>query len=358
MSQEMQMRCYVGGYGPEISVVDLDPEDGSMDVVKRVTTPKNASFLVAVSDPPLLYAAVESGYQSGDSGKVASYKLDAELLPVAIGSAESCGVGPCHIDIDYEQRLLAVANYGGENFALLRIRDDGKPTELLSCVPHEGHSINAARQEEPHPHAVNFSPDGRWLFVCDLGIDAIVRYAVADLVNGSGVGERAAVATPGSGPRHIVFSTDGAFVYLINELSNTVVGYAYDSSAGTLEQIQEIKLLADSFDGESTAAEIVIHPSGRYLYASNRGHDSITIYARNTDDGTLTLSGHADTTGSGPRHFSIDPTGSWCLIANQGTDHVVSFRVEDDGAKLRWSGHSIQVPAASCAVFWPVPRQP
>ena len=352
------MRCFIGGYGPEISAVELDPDDGSMEVVRSVTTPKNASFLYAVSEPRLLYAAVESGYQSGDSGKVAAYKLDGDLLPTAIGSAESCGVGPCHIEVDVDQRLLAVANYGGENFAVLRVGADGKPGEQLACVQHEGHSVNAARQEEPHPHATHFSPDGAFLFVCDLGTDAVMRYRVSELVAGSADGSVATQTTPGSGPRHLAFSPDGQHAYLVNELSNTVVAYAYGSADGTLTQINEGSMLPDSFDGESTAAEIAVHPSGRFLYASNRGHDSITVFQRDAESGSLERVGCADTTGSGPRHFSIDPTGNWCIIANQFTDHVVSFRVDQESGSLTWSGHSLSVPTPSCALFWPVPRQP
>ena len=351
------MRFFVGGYSPELHTAELDPEDGSMEILNRVTTPRNASFLSAVPEKSLLFATVESGYQSGTSGKVAAYRVDSKLFPVAVGSGETCGPGPCHTEVDVSRGVLAVANYGGENFSLLRLTDSGKPGELIACVSHEGHSVNLSRQEEPHPHATHFSPDQLYLFVCDLGTDQVIRYRVDDLVAGTIAGKVALTPPAGSGPRHLAFSPDGRHVYLVNELTSTLIVCEYHKRDGELSQSQEISMLPDGFDGESTAAEVAVHPSGRFVYASNRGHDSLAIFVRDPDSGTLTSVGSADTTGSEPRHFSIDPTGAWCIVANQNTDHVVSFRVNQETGHLRWTGHSLNVPAPSCALFWPASRQ-
>ncbi|MFP4377309.1 MAG: lactonase family protein [Spirochaetales bacterium] len=352
------MRFFVGGYAPEIAVAELDPDDGSMEVVKRVTTPENASFLVACSKLKTLYATVETGYQSGGSGKVSSYRVDAELMLTALGSTESCGPGPCHADVVPEEGLLAVANYGGENFSLIKLDDSGKPVSQLACVTHSGQSVNPDRQAEPHPHATVFSPDASYLFVCDLGIDQVVRYSVSSLLRGEGEGVVAAEVSAGSGPRHLSFSADARHAYLVNELSNTVVAYAYDPATGDLSELQEIGMLPASFDGENTAAEIAIHPSGRFVYASNRGHDTIACYTRDAESGKLSANGYVDTTGSGPRHFGIDPTGLWMLVANQNTDQVVSMKIDPETGVPKWTGKSLGFPAASCALFWPTERQP
>ncbi|MFW6290769.1 MAG: lactonase family protein [Spirochaetota bacterium] len=346
------MRFYLGGYSADLNVAWLDPADGSIEIVGKVTTPENASFVRYVPELSVLYATVESGYRTGEAGKIAAYRVDPSGRLTAIGSTESCGPGPCHLAVDPERRLLTAANYGGENWVAIRINDDGTFAGEAACVRHTGSSVNPARQAEPHPHATTFSPDGDYIFVCDLGTDEVVRYAVADVAGGSPKGEPAAKTKPGSGPRHFEFSDDGRFAYLVTEMGNTVVVYACDAADGSLEELQEISTLPDTFDGESTAAEVQIHPNGRFLYASNRGHDTIAVFARDPASGLLEAAGHFDTTGSGPRHFQVDPSGQWCLVSNQASDHVVSFRVDEPTGMGTWTGKSVQVPAPACTEFW------
>lgn len=357
------MRFFLGGYNPDINVAWLNPEDGSIEVSGKVTTPENGSFLRYVPELRALYAAVEAGYRTGESGKIAAYRVDENGKLTAIGPTGSCGAGPCHIAVDPDRRLLAAANYGGENFCLIRLAEDGKLGEQLACIRHSGSSVNRKRQAEPHPHACTFSPDGRFLFVCDLGTDQVMRYQIDTLLEAAAssgapvtaaeqaAGVTAATAEPGSGPRHFEFSADGAFAYLINELSNTVVVYAYATESGDLTQLQEISTLPESFDGESTAAELQIHPNGAFVYASNRGHDTIAVFARDQKAGRLEWSGCFDTTGNGPRHFQIDPSGQWCLVSNQFSDHIVSFRIDPKTGRGQWSGKSFQVPGPSCTEF-------
>ena len=346
------MRFYLGGYSADLNVAWLEPADGSIEIVGKVTTPENASFVRYVPELSVLYATVESGYRTGEAGKVAAYRVDASGRLTAIGSTESCGPGPCHVAVDPERRLLTAANYGGENWVAIRINDDGTFAGEAACVRHTGSSVNPARQAEPHPHATTFSPDGDYIFVCDLGTDEVVRYATADVAGGSPKGEPAAKARPGAGPRHFEFSDDGRFAYLVTEMGNTIVVYAYDAADGSLEELQEISTLPDTFDGESSAAEVQIHPNGRFLYASNRGHDTIAVFARDPASGLLEAAGHFDTTGSGPRHFQVDPSGKWCLVSNQASDHVVSFRVDEATGMGTWTGKSVQVPAPACTEFW------
>ncbi|MFW6292834.1 MAG: lactonase family protein [Spirochaetota bacterium] len=345
------MRFFLGGYSSDLNVARLDPTDGAIEIVSSVTTPENASFVRYVPELSTLYATVETGYRAGESGKIAAYRVGDGGRLTAIGSTSSCGASPCHLDIDPGRRILAAANYGGESFVVIALGEDGSLGEQLACVRHSGHSINPNRQAEPHPHATTFSPDARALFVCDLGTDTITSYRIDDLVAGRTEGLVVADVAPGSGPRHLAFSADAKFAYLVTELANTVVTYAYDASRGTLGQLQEISTLPPDFDGTSTAAEIQIHPSGDFLYASNRGHDSIAVFARDPATGLLEADSHFDTTGTGPRHFQIDPSGEWCLVSNQSSDHVVSFRIDPKTGRGSWTGKSITVSQPSCTEF-------
>jgi 6-phosphogluconolactonase len=350
------MKFYVGGYTADLCIARLD-DDGSMEVTDSVTTPENASFVRYVPELSALYATVESGSKAGGSGKIAAYRVADDGSLTAIGTIGSCGGGPCHLAVDPARRLLTAANYGGENWVAIRLEDDGRFAGQTACVRHTGSSVNARRQSEPHPHATTFSPDGAFVFVCDLGTDRVMRYRTEDLVGGrlsAGRGPSASVAaeaTPGAGPRHFEFSPDGRFGYLVTEMGNTVVSYAYDPSSGALDELQEISTLPAGFAGESSAAEIQVHPGGSFVYASNRGHDSIAVFARDRESGLLEATGHFLTTGSNPRHFQVDPSGTWCLVANQSSDNVVSFRIDAKSGMGVPSGKSLRATSPSCAEF-------
>ncbi|MFP4113923.1 MAG: lactonase family protein [Spirochaetota bacterium] len=347
------MRFFLGGYSPDLHVAWLNTDDGSLEIIAKVTTPANASYLRYVPEYSVVYATVESGYHTGESGKIAAYRVDESGELTAIGSIESCGSSPCHLDVDPDRCLLAAANYGGANFMVARLTESGGFAEPAACVKHRGHSVNASRQAEPHPHGVYFSPDGKHLSVCDLGTDKIMRYQIDALLAGVGseAGEPAASVTPGSGPRHLSYSADGGFAYLVTELANTMVVYRVHPGTGDFEQLQELSTLPELFDGENTAGEVQIHPNGRFVYASNRGHDTIAVFARDEQSGLLEPAGHFDTTGNGPRHFQIDPSGAWCLVSNQFSDHVVSFRIDPKTGMGRWSGKSVHVVEPSCTEF-------
>jgi 6-phosphogluconolactonase len=348
------MRFFLGGYSADLHLAELDAEDGSMKIVSTVATPQNASFLRFVPGHSVLYATVEAGSKTGESGRIAAYRFDGDALSL-IGTAESCGAGPCHIGT--YRKLLATANYGGESFAVIRISDDGALGEQAACVRHTGSSVNSKRQNEPHPHATTFSPGGTHLYVCDLGTDTVMRYDVDALVAGRSAdrsaGSVAATAPAGAGPRHLEFTRDGGFAYLITELANTVIVYACDPRDGSLTQVQEISTLPDDHEGESFAAEIQIRPDGRFVYGSNRGHNSIVVYARNETDGTLETAGYFDANGREPRHFQIDPGGTWCLVANQGSGTVSSFRIDARSGIGTWTGETIACESPSCVEFVP-----
>ena len=353
------MQFYLGGYHTELAVAELDTTDGSMAVSATVATPENASFLVHAPRLNALYATVESGYKNQSFGKIAAYRVANDGTLSTLGTVETCGAGPCHLDVDPDGRFIAAANYGGETFTLIALSEDGTPGATLACVRHSGSSVNEGRQGEPHPHATTFSPDGQFLFVCDLGTDELMRYEVARLA-GSTAGEMsssqaggvvAATLPPGSGPRHIAFSPDNRHLYVVNELSSTVVAYTYDAAVGGVSQIHEVSTLPDGYEGESFCAEIQVHPTGRFVYASNRGHESIVAFARDEESGTLTPADFASTQGEHPRHFQIEPTGRWCLVANTFSNTVASMRVNAESGALEWTGKSIAATGPSCCEF-------
>ncbi len=344
------MDFLMGGYSTVLSLARLDEEDGSIEVVASVETPENASFLAWVPRFSVVYATVESGYGGGESGKIAAYRVKGESLSL-MGTVESCGAGPCHIDVDAQAGLLAAANYGGESFIVIRLSEEGELGEQVACGRHEGSSVVKSRQSEPHPHATTFSPDRRYLYVCDLGTDSVMRYATEALAAGRTDAAVAAEVRPGSGPRHLDFSPDGRFAYLVNELSSTVVAYSYTPRDGSLSELQAVSMLPDGFDGESSAAEIQVHPGGEFVYASNRGHDTIAVFSRDGSSGTLEPAGWFDAAGRTPRHFRIDPSGAWCLVANQQSNQVASFRIDPKSGKGTWSGKGVQADAPSCVVF-------
>ncbi len=346
------MRFFLGGYSTDLHLAELDTEDGSISIVSTVTTPQNASFLRYVPEVSVVYATVEAGSKAGESGKIAAYRLEGDTLS-PIGTRESCGAGPCHIGIDRDRKLLAAANYGGASFGVIRIAGDGTLGDQAACVMHEGSSVNSKRQTEPHPHATTFSPDGTYLYVCDLGTDTVMRYEASALAGGDSTGSVAAAVPPGSGPRHLELTPDGRFAYLINELSNTVIVYSCDAGDGSLTQVQEISTLPDDYTGESYSAEIQIHPNGRFVYGSNRGHNSIVVYARDETSGKLETAGYFDANGRDPRHFQIEPVGAWCVVANQGSGNVSSFRIDARTGIGTWSGKTIHSESPSCAEFVP-----
>jgi 6-phosphogluconolactonase len=254
------------------------------------------------------------------------------------------------VAVDAAGRLGLAANYHLGQVAALPLRPDGSLGEPR-VITHSGKGPHPARQTSPHPHSNNFAPDGRFALVCDLGLDRIYTYAV----------DREATAlvpavppylatTPGSGPRHLAFGPSGRSAYAINELGNTVVVYAYDAAAGTLSERQSLSVLPAGFKGEASAAEVAIHPSGRFLYASCRGSDTLSVFAIDGGSGRLA---HVETVpcgGKGPRHFSLSPGGHWLVCAHQDSDSLCSFEVDSGGRLGRLAG-SVAVPMPVCALF-------
>jgi 6-phosphogluconolactonase len=237
---------------------------------------------------------------------------------------------------------------------MLPIREDGSLGPATEVVQHQGGSIHPDRQAGPHAHCIHTDPDNRFVLAIDLGLDAVLRYELdADRGTLGRIDTPAGTVPPGSGPRHLAFRPDGRFAYVLNELGSTLIACAYDASSGELRPLQSLSTLLPDFSGTNWTSALRVSPSGRFVYASNRGHDSIAIFASDTATGHLSLVGHESTQGRTPRDFNIDPTGTFLLAANQDDDSIVTFRVDGETGRLSPAGQVAEARTPVCIAFGP-----
>lgn len=347
------MFLYVGGYtkqpeGEGIGVYQFDLETGAIDHVETVGNIVNPSFLAVSPDGRNLYSVAESPA----AGSVVAYARDPETGTLReLNRQSSEGNGPCHVSIDHSGRFVLAANYGSGSIAALPIGGDGSLEPASSAIQHEGSSVNADRQAGPHAHMIAPSPDGRQVYATDLGADRVFGYTLdgstGELVARTGAG---ASATPGAGPRHFAFSPDGVTVYVINELDSTLTRYARDAESGQLDAHETVPTLPEDFDGSSSCAQVVVSPDGRFVYGSNRGHDSVAVWAVG-EDGALRFLRHVPARGKTPRNFNLDPSGAWLLVANQDSDSVVVMRRDPETGLPAEPGTAHTMPSPCCLVF-------
>jgi 6-phosphogluconolactonase len=317
----------------------------------------NPTFLALHPKEPVLYAISEvSKFGDRKTGSVHAFAIDkktGKLTP--LNSETSGGAGPCHLDVDAKGRCVVVANYGGGSVQALPIKKDGSLGAPGTFVQHEGSSVNPSRQKAPHGHAIVVDPSQKFALACDLGLDKVLIYKL-DAAKAQLTPNVPAFATvaPGAGPRHIAFRPDGKFAYVINELNCTMTAFAWDSRRGALTEVQTISTLPGELQKGYSTAEVYVHPNGKFVYGSNRGHDSIVVYASDAKTGKLALVEHESTQGKTPRHFGIDPTGKFLLAENQGSDSIVVFRIDGKTGALTATGETAEAGAPVCAVFLPV----
>jgi len=347
---------YTGANSRGIYVSWFNSTTGKLSAPELAAELVNPTFLAISPDQKYLYAVSEVDQIDGKStGAVDAFALDArtgKLTP--LNRQLSGGSGPCQIAVDATSKCLLVANYGGGSIAALPVHADGSLGEATTILQHTGSSVNTNRQAGPHAHFISSSPDNRFTLDCDLGLDKIsVNQLDAPAARLTPNEPPFAAVTPGSGPRHLVFSADARFVYVVNEMAGTITVFSYAPANAAMTGLQTVSTLPGDFNGNNTCAEIALHPNGKFLYASNRGHDSIAVFAVNQQTGRLNFVEHQSTQGRTPRHFAIDPTGRWLLAENQNSDSVVVFALDPETGKLKPAGQTLSLGAPVCAVFVP-----
>ena len=315
---------------------------------------ENPTFLAIHPNGRFLYAVNEISEYNGESaGAISAYAIDAEAAELTFINRQSTrGTGPCHLNIDATGRYAVVANYGGGSTCILPLGEDGSLGEASDFIQHEGSSVNPQRQQGPHAHSANISPDNKRVYVADLGLDKVLIFEL-DLENGKLVANDppSVSVAPGEGPRHFAFHPGGQYAYLINEIGNTVNAYAYDAETGALTELQSIATLPGDFSDRSHTADIHVSSDGKFVYGSNRGHDSVAIFAVDESSGHLTLVDIHPTGGQTPRNIALSPDGNYLLAENQSSDTIVSFAIDRETGKLTETGHVVEVPMPVCLKF-------
>jgi 6-phosphogluconolactonase len=345
---------YVGTYtkrGSEGIYIFTLSSAGALACVGKATEVDNPSFLAFHPTLRYLYAVNEtSTYDGAPGGSVSAFAIghqDGHLS--CLNQQPSQGSAPCHLSVDQTGRFVLVANYTSGSLSVLPIAEDGRLGEATQVTQHVGSSADPERQTGPHAHSITLDRNNRYAFAADLGLDKIMVYRF-DLKEGKLIphDEPWVQTHPGAGPRHFDIHPDRQHAYVINEIDSTLTAFAYDEAGGTLEEIQTISTLPSDFTGDNTCADVHVSPAGRFLYGSNRGHDSIAIFEIDSRSGKLTSIGHESTRGRTPRSFALDPGGEILLAANQDTDTIVTFHVDQQTGRLTPTGHVTEVPMPVC----------
>jgi 6-phosphogluconolactonase len=346
---------YTNGKSEGIYLLEMNLATGELTPRGVAAKVKNPSFLAIHPNRRFLYAVNEiADFEGKPAGGVAAFAIDAKTgMLTLLNQQPSGGPGPCHVVVDPSGKNVLVANYGGGSVASLPIDEEGRLEPAASVIQHQGASVNPSRQKEPHAHSINLDAKGRFAFAADLGVDKIFVYKF-DAEKGTLTPNDppSAGVEPGSGPRHFAFHPQGKYAYVINEMSLTVTAFKYDAERGVLSAIQTISTLPPNTKGQGlSTAEVVVHPSGKFLYGSNRGHDTIAVFSIDESTGKLTRVENEPTQGRTPRNFAVDPTGKWLLAENQGSDTIVVFRVNPQTGELDATGARVEVPSPVCVRF-------
>jgi len=370
-SQKNKYLLFVGTYTQKeskgIYAYRFDAASSELTALGVAAETTNPSFLTIDPSHRFLYAVNEvQKYEGADSGAVSAFAINRETGKLSLlNEVASRGADPCYIALDKTGKYVLVANYTGGSVAVFPIHADGHLGESSAILQDTG-TLGPVkeRQEAPHSHWIEASAHNRFVYVSDLGLDRVLIYRF-DATNGMLTKGEAAAAksgspsasdffsatlAPGTGPRHAAFSGSGNFMYVLGELDSTVTVFANDARE-TFRSVQRISALPAGFSGHNDAAEIAIHPNGKYLYTSNRGHDSIALFSIDNHTGSLTLVDHFSTQGKAPRNFEIDPTGKFLFVANQETNNIVIFRIGPNSGRLTPTGQTLHVPSPVCIKF-------
>jgi len=345
MEQKQEYFFYTGTYASRtdtgIYLCALDGSSGEMRIVNGTDGIERPSFVRLSPDGSRLYAVSETS-----DGHLYAYAVDAgtgELHMLDRRATE--GADPCYVSVTSDGCYVLASNYSGGNAVVYGILPDIGLGNLLAQVKHSGSGIRKDRQEGPHPHSIVPDPSGQYVMICDLGLDQVVVYRLEE---GKLVTHREAHLPPGSGPRHLVFHPTNKFAYVSNELNNTVTAFIYNEQTGEFQPLQHLSTLPEGAAvQDNTAADIRVTPCGRYLYVSNRGHNSIAAFRIDQDSGKLEVIDWAETLGATPRNFNLLP-GGYLIAANQDGGNLVSFAIDGDSGRLQHTGFVLEIPSPVC----------
>lgn len=345
------VRFYLGtGTTEGIFSVMLNMEDGSMEIEHKNDNILNPSFIALSPNNEYVYAATRVEGQK--EGGVSAFKIDPTTHQLTfINQQSSMGQGPCYISVDPSGKWVLVANYSSGSIAIYPVGEDGSLGEATDVAQHEGSSIDPERQKGPHAHYVNIGLGGL-VYAADLGTDKVMIYQIDE--NGKLQPHSTPFVTcpPGGGPRHVDYHPNGKYAYLMNEMGGAVTVYKFDESTGSFETLQTLSSLPEDFDGYNKSADIHVHPSGKFLYASNRGDfDSVTAYAIDETTGMISVVDHENEGIVWPRNFNIDPSGKFLIVANKDDNSLVSFTIDAQTGALEATGHKVEVPTPMCVKF-------
>ena len=343
---------YTSGKSEGIYLYGMDPETGALNRINAFKS-VNPSFLAIDRSKRYLYAVNEVGEYAGKpGGGVSAFAIGPGSTTLRfLNEQASEGADPCHLSIDRKRKTLLVANYTGGSISALPIRSDGTLGRAVDVKQHEGSSIKE-QQKGPHAHCIIFDQFERHALAADLGTDKVMIYRFNPSTGKLSPGKQAsAELKAGAGPRHLTLHPNGKFVYVINELDSTMSALKYDALKGTLSEIETVSTLPSDFSSVSYCADVHVSRSGRFLYGSNRGHNSIVVFEIDPRTGKLKQLEHVSTEGKWPRNFTIDPSGRFLLVANQHTDNVVVFNIDPKTGRLKPSGQSAEIPVPVCLKF-------
>jgi 6-phosphogluconolactonase len=331
----------------------LNMATGALSAPQLAGETIDPSFLVLHPTKRLLYAVNETNtFNGAPGGGVTAFSINAQGGLTRLNDQSSGGSGPCYISLDRTGAHAFVANYGSGSISVLPITADGSLQKASAFIQHEGSGANKERQKGPHAHSIDLDPSGKFVLSADLGLDKVLVYrfdAKAGTLTPND--PPAGTVPPGDGARHVKFHPNGRIAYVINEIKSTITVFTWDAARGTLQEIQTLSALPADFTGTSYTSEIHVHPSGKFVYGSNRGHDSIAIFSVDEKTGKLTSAGFEPTRGNWPRYFGIDPSGTWLLAGNQRSDTISVYKIDTATGKLTPTGTPAPVPSPVSFVF-------
>lgn len=346
-----KLTVFIGSYAEAsasgVYRYEFDTTEGTLTLQDQASGLKNPTFLNVDAANGRLYAIAEGADAEGAKvGDGVAFSIEGSGLS-ELNRKLAITAPSCHIQRAADSEFVLLCSYHGGRISLVSLTENGEIGELLDIQQHEGTGPHP-NQNQPHPHSTNFSPDGKYIFVPDLGIDRIVAYTL-DKENRKLVRHGETVVHPGAGPRHMTFHPNGQFAFVINELDSTIIAYRYDAEKGALETLQTVSTLPEGYTEANGCAEIAISEDGRFLYGSNRGHDSLVVFAVDGNSGQLTLVGHVSTEGKHPRHFALVPGGQFAITVNKDTNNAAVFRIAESGMPV-YTGYSIEIAGPVCVI--------